>query len=132
MAIIYQHPLKRKKRKPSAEEQKLRKEWERLLQTHSKPLEGGKKVRGSLPKAKPVGRQTQVLLQTPMAHPRGPDPKLPSLPMGLGGTKMAIDPLAGEKHALKTRVGQVFNKGGPQYLSDDDIAEQRTGSHKRR
>ena len=58
--------------------------------------------------------------------------RIPSLPMGAGGTKPVVDPLAEVKQKLKANVGQVYNKGGPQYLSDADIEEQKTGSHRRR
>lgn len=35
-------------------------------------------------------------------------------------------------HKVSSRVGMSYNKGGLQYLTDDELREQRTGAHKRR
>ena len=130
MAIIRQQFKKAKKRKPTEAERKLRDEWDRILQSHSKPLDQGLKARGKLPG---TGAKTLVKPQYTSKLPeKSPDQKLPSLPMGYGGTKPAIDPLAEAKQSVKARTGQVYNKGGVQYLTDEDLKEQKSGSHRRR
>lgn len=131
MTIIHPHHKKRKPKKPSKEELARRAEWDRIVKSHAKPLEMGRKSRGTLPGAKldlikiPVGKTVTVRVIDPTLKP-------PSLPMGSGGTKPAIDPIAIEKRELSGRVGQIYSKGAPQYLSDEDMKEQRSGSHRRR
>ena len=116
------------RRKPKVVDKNLQRQlqesWDRILQDAAKPLEHGAVAKG-------VDIQGLVQLRKPVISVK-PKPRIPSLPMGAGGTKPAVDPLADEKRAMLSHVGQVYNKGGPQYLSDADIEEQRSGSHKRR
>lgn len=131
MSIIHSYHKKCKARKPTKADKELAEQWERLVRSHQKPLEQGVKVRGRLP-----GPSMKALVKPQYTgqaqRPRPEDPPAPSLPMGHGGTKPAIDPIASEKRALKARVGQEFNKAGLTYLTDDVLAEQKTGNHRRR
>jgi len=134
MAIIHPHHKKRRPRKPTEAERKLRAEWERIVASHAKPLEGGVKAKGKLPSVTGAKVLTKPSLTVKPVRVRPDDAALvPSLPMGIGaGTKPAVDPIGAEKHALKARLGQIYNKGAPQYLTDADLAEQKTGNHRRR
>lgn len=108
---------------PTAKERELVAQWERLMKAHSKPLERGAKAKGVRIETrgkKPALAPTEVS-------------KRPSRPVYMGSaTKPAVDPLAEAKKQLMSRVGQAYNKGGLQLLTDAEIAEQKTGSHRRR
>lgn len=123
MAIVSPKFKKRKPRKPTAEERELARNWEQVLAKHAKPLERGAKAKGiknvkGVPKAVPDFKR------------QGPD--IPSVPMYGSATKPIADPAAAEKHAMKARAGINYNKGGVQYLSDLDLEEQKSGTHRRR
>ncbi len=107
-----------------AQQRQLDAEWQKLLKSHSKPLERGHKAKG--------GGSILVLpteSQSPFTRPT-------ERPKSLGtfgaATVPVIDPLKSAKDNLKSRTGQLYNKGGIQYLTDADMLEQKTGSHKRR
>jgi len=123
MAIIRPYLGRKKKRKPTAEEREQALKWEKLLAKHSKPLERGAQANGiknvkGVPKAVPDFKRQ--------------NPDIPSLPMSGVATKPISDPAAAEKHAMKARAGINYNKGGVQYLSDLDLKEQKSGTHRRR
>jgi len=128
MAIIKQYLGKKKKRKPTAAERELAESWEKLKLQHAKPLERGSEARGKLAGTSQHKKQKHE----PAIPYKRLTPDIPSLPMTGAATKPIADPAAAEKHAMKARAGIQFNKGGIQYLSDLDMAEQRTGVHKRR
>ncbi len=124
-------PKKRKPSKKTAAQRKLDTDWEAMLKAHAKPLEKGGKANGIkvAVKAKP---KFEFKLG-PVEPDRPIEKKLPvPLSQKLAGTLPITDPLAEAKHALKHRVGQAYNKSGISYLTDDELKEQRTGSHKRR
>lgn len=128
MAIIHPYLSRKKKRKPTEAERKLRAEWDRIVASHAKPLELGSKAKGKIP-----GTSTRNMKCVPKVIPYHREtPDIPSLPMNGTATVPIIDPAAAEKHAMKRHAGIAFNKGGVMYLSDADLAEQRTGVHKRR
>lgn len=106
-----------------AKNRELKESWEKLLIESAKPLEQGAKAKGVVVDGiVQVKKPVVTVLQK----------RIPSLPMGAGGTKPVVDPLGEAKDKLKSHIGMVYNKGGLQYLSDEDIAEQRSGTHKRR
>lgn len=127
MGIIYQ-TVRRTRKKPDAKQRQLADDWEALKAKHSAPLERGHVNRGTtVPKLtnkqkRELRRQQQALVVEPLPH---------STSFG-SATLPVVDPLAGAKRELSARVGQSFSKGGLQYLTDDELAEQRTGVHKRR
>lgn len=124
MAIIYQ-PVKRT-RKSNAQTRELDDAWENLKAAHAKPLERGCINRGTkAPKLN--NKQKRAAKRAAAAEPTIPH----STSFGTA-TVPVNDPLAEAKRNLASRVGQSFNKGGLQYLTDDEMAEQRTGAHKRR
>lgn len=56
-----------------------------------------------------------------------------SVPMGAGGGVPLPDAeLEAMKAALAVRTGQLYNKGGPQYMTDADLQQMKTGAHMRR
>jgi hypothetical protein len=55
-----------------------------------------------------------------------------SLPMGAGGTVPYDPTLEAAKAALAHRTGALYNKGGPQYMTDEDMKEFKTGALRRR
>ena len=125
-------PLKRsKKGRPTAEQRALDAEWQRLKASHAKPLEKGAKANGRSD-TKKTSTMCAVLQPTPFKRDTGMR-SIPSLPMTGNATKpIATKDLLEAHQALKGRVGQSFSKGGLQYLSDSELLEQRTGSHRRR
>jgi hypothetical protein len=127
MAIIHPYMGKRKKQKPNAEQRALAEAWDRLQARHSNPLELGSKAKGKLPGTKNVKGVPKAI---PVFKRKNED--IPSLPMNGTATLPISDPAAAEKHAMKARAGVNYNKGGLQFLSDLDMAEQKTGVHKRR
>jgi hypothetical protein len=129
MAIIHPYLGKKKKRKPTAEERELATSWEKLKLSHAKPLELGSQVKGKIPGT--LVSKSKVRYQEPEPYKRKNE-NVPSLPMKGMATKPIADPAAAEKHAMKAHAGVAYNKGGLVFLSDADLAEQRTGVHKRR
>lgn len=115
---------KSKPRKPNARERELAAEWDKMMAAHSKPLGKG---RGVQPSKITVGSPVVTA-----AAPRVASVKISaSTPLGVAVVPV-VDPLHVAKRDLRGRVGQAYNKGGLQYLTDDELAEQKTGSHKRR
>lgn len=129
--ILYEKRKKRKARKPNATERQLQADWERMMKQHAQPLVKGAIANGVKVKPKISKKEFTVLTVAERAAPKSKDLPIP-LSQRQTGTVPVVDVLADAKHALKARVGISFNKGGLQYLSDDELAEQRTGSHKRR
>lgn len=131
MPMIFTRPPRRAKpKKLTKAQQALADQWERVKAQHAKPLEQGAKGRGRLP-----GPGTKLVAAKAQAKPRprlDAGPLVPSLPMAGVATVPTCDLLAPEKQALKSRLGQSYNKGTVQYLTDDELAEQRSGSHRRR
>lgn len=111
----------KRKPKPTAKQRELAAEWEKLCRKHARPLELGAQAKGITLKAKP---QKQVVV-----HAR---PQAPAKFVKDTGTRSVVDPLAVIKAALAPRIGQSYSKGGLQYLTDDEMNEQRTGAHRRR
>jgi hypothetical protein len=109
----------------------LQESWQKLLERHSKPLERGAKAYG-------LSRVSGVenFLVTPKPFRRKSIlESAPSLEMrGKGETflKPEDESLREAKEKIKARVGQVYNKGGLQLLTNLDIEEQKEGSHRRR
>lgn len=108
----------------TTKERELDASWEDILKRHSKPLERGAKAKGIKVVTKPnrnlqrsSDNQSQLLKAKYVIG---------------SGTKPAVDPLAEVKRQMAHRVGQAYNKGGLVYLSDKDMDEQKTGSHRRR
>ena len=130
MAIIRQHFKKKKAGKPTAKQRELAAQWEATLAAHGRPLEKGKKVAGSLPGAK--AKADPIALPTQAKPHKRTNEVVPSLPMSGTATKPVTDEAAQAKKEMRGRVGIAFNKGGLQYLTDSDLAEQKTGGHKRR
>lgn len=107
-----------------AEQRDLALQWEKICASHARPLERGAQAKNVV--VKPVKVKVSKAVKTKVVAPV-------HKPMALFvATKPVVDPLAQAKRDLAPRVGQAFNKGGLQYLSDDDMAEQKTGAHKRR
>ena len=127
MAIIHPYLGRKKKRKPTEAERKLRAEWDRIVASHAKPLESGSKAKGKLP-------GTKNAKGVPKAQPifKRENEVVPSLPMNGTATVPIVDPAAAEKHAMKARAGQVYPKGGLQYMTDSDIQDDKTGLLRRR
>lgn len=117
----------RKKRKPTAAQRELAAAEARMLEAHSKPLTSGRKYGGS---TVVEDKMSSPVVAGPYIRPASV-PKPPPAPVGVA-TKVVCDPLAAAKAGLASRVGQAYNKGGLSYLTDDELAEQRTGAHKRR
>lgn len=111
----------KRKPKPTAKQRELAAEWEKMCKKHARPLELGAQAKGIMLKPKP---QKQVVVHT--------RPQATSKFIKDTGTRSVIDPLAVIKAALAPRIGQSYSKGGLQYLTDDEIQEQRKGSHLRR
>ncbi len=111
------------RRNPKREQAELKKSWDKLVAAHAKPLEkGGTPVR---PKERPPEQHS-------MLH-RRETTRYPSLDTGGTATKPLPD--ASLQQAIREQsafVGMAYNKGGLQYLTPAERAEQRTGSHKRR
>jgi len=116
--------MKKTKPKPQAKERQLSKEWQDILKRHSAPFGKG---RASVAFE---GKLLSPVVTTPVT--RLDHRALPSLRMEGVATTPAVDPLSEAKSALKWRVGQAFNKAGPSYLTDDELEEQRGGTHRRR
>lgn len=56
-----------------------------------------------------------------------------SVPMGGPGGTIPIDPdLQAAKDALAWRTGPLYNKGGPQYIGDEDMNAVKSGATRRR
>lgn len=56
-----------------------------------------------------------------------------SVPMGPGGGVPIPDmELEAMKAALAKKTGPLYNKGGPQYMTDEDRAQLKSGSLRRR
>jgi hypothetical protein len=55
-----------------------------------------------------------------------------SVPMGAGGTVPYDESLEEAKAALAWRTGPLYNKGGPQYISDGDMGDVKSGLTRRR
>lgn len=113
----------------TAAKRALAAEWEALLAAHSKPLERGAKAKGV--ESKPL---TKVRL-SPQGSVRDTSTvlKISSVPMKGAATLPSLsEDLRAARQNLAARVGMSYNKGGLQYLSDDELKEQRTGVHKRR
>lgn len=124
--------IKRAKPKNIAASRQLQDDWDKLLASHSKPLEKGAKAKGSAKKVKP-SKELKLQFSTPRIVDNS-NVKIRSVAMTGAATKVAgMSPDMQEAHRrVASRVGISYNKGGLQYLSDDEMKEQRTGSHKRR
>lgn len=131
MTII--HPRTKRSKVPNtAANRKLAEDWEKLKAAHTKPLVKGAIANGI--KIKSKTKQVPVLLTRPKLEVAEPPKKVLPIPLTnhTPGTKPAVDVLSSEKHALKARVGQVFNKGGAQYMTDSDLADAKAGLLRRR
>lgn len=129
--LIFEKRKRQKAKKPNAAQRALAAEWERIKAEHTTPLSKGAAANG----IKVKNKQVPVLFQPRfMLEEQAPPSK--SLPEPLHdkktGVKPLVDDLAAAKKALKGRVGPAFNKGGLQFLTDDELVEQRTGVHRRR
>lgn len=88
-----------------------------------------------------VGRWGKVAVSDPAPRSLSPAPgarrieqtaTVRSVPMGAGGTAPYDRDLEEAKRLLAGRTGPLYNKGGYQYLTDDDLAQLKTGSLRRR
>lgn len=126
MAIIHSPTRRTKPKKMDAKQRQLQADWEKLMSKHSKPLDRGAKANGL--KVKPAPQTAVEAVQF--------EPSVRTANKGfkmMGAATVPVrDELADAKKALSSRIGQSYNKGGLQYLTDDEIEEQRTGAHKRR
>jgi hypothetical protein len=132
MKIIYERKKKQKRHKPKAIDRQLAADWIGLLAKHGAPLEKGAKSCGSLPGIGTLSPDGRPLNLTCIAPYKRFNKEIPSLPMQGVATKPSVDILRDAKRQLAPRTGLGYNKGGLQYLTDDELAEQRTGVHKRR
>jgi len=55
-----------------------------------------------------------------------------SVPMGVGGTVPYDPSLEAAKAALAHRTGALYNKGGPQFMTDEDMKDLKMGLLRRR
>ena len=136
MGIIYGPTKRTKVGNPNAKQRQLDADWQAMLEKHAKPLERGAVSNGFVVKAK-TNKQKRLEAREAAAAIVAKSTlrdsiRYPSLPMKGNATKPVVDPLAEAKRGLATRIGQAYNKGGLQYLSDDEMAEQKTGVHRRR
>ena len=119
--------MKRRKPTPNKKDQ-LQADWEKLHAAHSKPLERGAKAKG-------VGTISSVSAPN-RAFRRTPDSLVgaASLNTTVNATTVKIEDaeMLRVKRELAARTGQAYNKGGIQLLTDLDMQEQRSGSHRRR
>lgn len=131
MKIINPQFKKRKAKKPDAKARELQASWEKLMAAHATPLVKGAKANGvKIDKPKKV-KQVPALFTAPIAqrtHKLLPVPITSHVP----GTKPVSDELAAAKHALKSRLGQVYPKGAPQYMTDSDLRDSKDGLLRRR
>jgi hypothetical protein len=135
MSIIRQNFKKVKAKKPNAKQRELDADWQRMIASHSKPLERGASVRGNLPDVKVKKRKKYKEPVTDFDPTPAPVVRVlppPSNPWASASKPQDDATLRAAKDGLKHRIGQSFNKGGLQYLTDDELAEQVAGAHKRR
>lgn len=117
-----------KPKTPNRAEQ-LARDWEAMMAKHAKPLERGAIAKGvtSVPSAEvklpvvtePLIRETPVKPSRSMflhANATTPHPN--------NDPRLLLDATA--------HIGQLYNKGGLQVLTPGDVAEQKSGSHRRR
>lgn len=118
--------MKRKKQ-VTGKKLQLQSDWEKLIAKHSKPLERGAKAHGIVV----TGSGSVVAATVPRPSSIN---SIPSLRTSEFCTTIPIESseLIQVKRNLSSRTGQAWNKGGVQYLTDLDIEEQKTGSHRRR
>lgn len=124
---------KRSYREPrNAYERELLASWQKIVSASQAPLERGAVAKGSAVVSAPD--EPPARMSTSLRSGAYDASFVGSLPMGKGGggTVPAVDPLHEVKRELAGRTGQAYNKGGIQYLSDADLQEQRSGSHRRR
>lgn len=122
-------PKRTRKVPNTAASRALDAEWERLLATHAKPLERGAKAKGVTTKFSPA----VVLSPAGGVRDTSTSFSIQSVPMTGAATLPRVnEDMQQARTSLAARVGLSYNKGGLQYLSDDELKEQRTGSHKRR
>lgn len=128
--IVYEKRKKQKPKKLTVAQQALADEWVRIVESHKKPLVKGAIANG-VKIAKPAEAKIPVLLAIEPAPPKMKDLPIPLNPKSVG-TKPITDELIEAKRNLAGRVGVSYNKGGIQYLTDDELKEQQSGSHRRR
>jgi hypothetical protein len=124
---------KRKDKNPNnAATRKLAQEWAAMVEAHSLPLERGAKAKGVdttalTVKAKPLLSRVTARTVENLGY------QIQSVRMNGAATKSTPTPeLAAAMKHVAGRTGAAYNKGGLQYLTDDELAEHRTGAHKRR
>lgn len=129
MTIIY---TKNKRTKPANTKanRELAAAWEKICASHQAPLVKGAKANGIKVKVTSKKRPPVVVqeVETPIPTKTLPVP----LSAKATGVLPVRDELAEAKAVLKARVGQVFNKGGLQYLTDSDLADGKAGLLRRR
>lgn len=108
----------------NARTRELQESWDKIIRESSKPLEQGAIAKG-------VVVTGLVQISKPVLS-MNPSVRIPSLPMGSGGTKPVVDPLKEAKQKLAPHIGQSYNKGPIQLLSEDELKEQKLGLHLRR
>lgn len=97
----------------TAKQRQLEADWQALLVKHSKPLE-----RGAISKGIKLVAPAVASTLPPVDKPRA---------------RFVNDTgTARQSAALPRAVGQLYNKGPIQFISEQDALEQRTGSHLRR
>jgi hypothetical protein len=118
--------------KLSAKEREAREGWERITNAHSGVTRYAGKYGGPTKtprKFKPVTLSPQ---QVGGRVTTNPNVNIRSVPMGAGGT-VPYDPSLEEAKAnLAWRAGQLYNKGGDQYMTDEDLKQMQTGALRRR
>lgn len=73
MALIRLATQRSKKRKPNAKERALREEWDRIVQSHKKPLEKGAKANGLT--RKQTKQVPGITVEVNHLHPTTPSPE---------------------------------------------------------
>lgn len=118
--------------KLSKKEQELQNSWDKTVQVHT----GVRRFAGKYGTANPnVKRTFKPVSLSPSGGGRVIDNsnvKINSVPMGAGGTVPYDPSLEEAKAALAGRTGALYNKGGMQYISDDDMKQMMSGAHRRR
>lgn len=116
------------------QQEQLAKEWQALQEKHAQyqPFSARNKNH------RQPGRQ--VDLPGALSKKFGEPPRtienqgvrISSVRMGTGAATVRFDPSLEEaKRALRGRTGQLFNKGGMQFMTDQDLADLAKGTNRK-
>lgn len=122
-----------KSKKLTKKQQELQSDWEKVQASHKAvPKFAGKYGSSDMQ----VKRKFNIQTLAPAGGARqisnsGLNVRV-NTPMGSGGTIPYDASLEAAKAGLAGRTGALYNKGGMAFISDADLAEMTTGSHRRR